>query len=93
MGTYVTASTTLSLKVRSPVERRPVLNCSSSYIFGRIGRCRSWQSGTKNQNILDAGPIRFPSFYVSAHVTVLMSSRSTYRHTVLQYDSNTLRAS
>jgi hypothetical protein len=33
------------------------------------------------------GPTRFHSFDVSAHVTVLMSSRSTYCHTVLQYDS------
>jgi hypothetical protein len=39
------------------------------------------------------GPTRFHSFDVSAHVTVVMSSRSTYCHTVLQYDSNILRAS
>jgi hypothetical protein len=31
-----------------------------------------------------AGPIRFHSFDVSARVTVLMSSRSTYCHAVLQ---------
>jgi hypothetical protein len=43
------------------------------------------------QRDTQAIPIRFHSFDVSAHVTVLMPSRSTYGHTVLQYDSNILR--
>ncbi len=48
----------------------------------------------KNGSQITWGPIRFRSFDVSAHVTVLMSSPcSTYCHTVLQYDSNILRAS
>jgi hypothetical protein len=45
------------------------------------------------RTFLSTGPLRFHSFDVSAHVTVLMSSRSTYFHTVLQYDSNIPRAS
>ncbi len=42
------------------------------------------------QRLSIVGPTRFHAFDVSAHVTV---PSSTYCHTVLQYDSNILRAS
>ena len=59
-----------------------------------IQHCCCTKTGTASSLFSKWGPIRFHSVDVSAHVTVLMSSRSTYCHTpVLQYDSNILRAS